>query len=141
MCSSDLLAQTRKINYIVEEKRRVAHAYNRYLGDIVGLQLPIERDWAKNVYWMYAVVMNPEFGISRNDLAKRLKAEGVDTRTFFCSMSDQPCLQKIDGFRSVPTPVASRIWETGLYLPSTHTLSETEISFVAQAIKKIQRFI
>ena len=132
------LAQTRKIEKIVEEKRRVAHTYNRYLGDIVGLQLPIERDWAKNVYWMYAVVVNPEFGISRNDLAKLLKEEGVDTRTFFCSMGDQPCLQQIDGFRSVPTPVASRIWETGIYLPSTHTLSKADICFVADAIKKIQ---
>jgi perosamine synthetase len=135
------LAQTRKIDKIVEEKRRVAHSYNCHLADIDGLQLPVERDWARNVYWMYAVVVNPSFGITRDELAKRLKAEGVDTRTFFCSMSDQPCLQRIDGFRSVPTPVASRIWESGLYLPSTHTLSEAEIRFVAEAIKKIQRSI
>ena len=133
------LAQTRKIGQIVNEKRRVAHTYNNYLKDIEGLQLPVERDWAKNVYWMYAVVVKLEFGITRDELAKRLKAEGVDTRTFFCSMSDQPCLQKIEGFRKIPTPVASRIWETGLYLPSTHTLSETDIRLVANVIKNIQK--
>lgn len=135
------LAQTRKIDKIVEEKRRVAHTYNHYLADIDGLQLPVERDWAKNVYWMYAAVVNPSFGITRDELAKRLKTEGVDTRTFFCSMADQPCLQKIDGFRSVPTPVASRIWETGIYLPSTHTLSEADIRFITETIKNIQRSI
>ncbi len=135
------LAQTRKIDKIVEEKRRVAHTYNHHLAGIEGLQLPVERDWAKNVYWMYAVVVNPSFGITRDELAKRLKAECVDTRTFFCSMADQPCLQHIDGFRSIPTPVASRIWESGLYLPSTHTLSETEICLVADTIKKIKRSI
>ena len=133
------LAQTRKIDKIVEHKRRVAHTYNRYLADIQGLQLPVERDWAKNVYWMYAVAVNSEFGMSRDELAKSLKTEGVDTRTFFCSMSDQPCLQKINGFKRIPTPVASRIWTVGLYLPSTHTLSEENIRFVADAIKKIQK--
>lgn len=132
------LAQIRKIERIINEKRRVAHTYNKYLSGITGLQLPAERAWAKNVYWMYAVVVNPEFGITRNELAKRLKAEGVDTRTFFCSMSDQPCLQRIDGFKQIPTPVASRIWETGCYLPSTHTLSEVDIRFVADTIRKIQ---
>jgi perosamine synthetase len=133
------LAQTRKIDKIVEEKRRVAHTYNRYLTDITGLQLPVERDWAKNVYWMYAVVVSPSFGITRDELAKQLKAEGVDTRTFFCSMADQPCLQQIEGFKYISTPVASRIWESGVYLPSTHTLNEVDIRFVADAIKKIQR--
>ena len=133
------LAQTRKLDHIVNEKRKVAHTYNTYLKEVKGLQLPVERDWAKNVYWMYALVVNQEFGITRDELAKCLKAEGVDTRTFFCSMSDQPCLQKLQGFRKIPTPVASRIWETGLYLPSTHTLSEADIIFVTNAIKKIQR--
>jgi perosamine synthetase len=132
------LAQTRRLDQIVGEKRRVAHTYSKLLSHVKGLQLPVERDWAKNVYWMYAVVVNPEFGMTRDQLAKRLKAQGVDTRTFFCSMSDQPCLQKIPGFRAIPTPVASRIWESGLYLPSTHTLSEADIQSVANTIKSIQ---
>jgi perosamine synthetase len=135
------LAQTRKLDKIVEQKRRVAHTYNHYLAGMDDLQLPVERDWAKSVYWMYALVVSPSFGISRDELAKRLKAEGVDTRTFFCSMADQPCLQSLDGFRKIPTPVATRIWENGLYLPSTHTLTEKEICFVADTIKEIKRSI
>jgi perosamine synthetase len=133
------LAQTRKIAHIVSEKRRVAHTYNDLLSDVRGLQLPVEREWAKNVYWMYAVVVNPEFGITRDELSKRLKLAGVDTRTFFCSMSDQPCLQKIAGFRQTHTPVASRIWESGLYLPSTHTLSKADIQSIVNKIKTIHQ--
>jgi perosamine synthetase len=63
----------------------------------------------------------------------------VDTRTFFCSMSDQPCLQKIAGFRQTRTPVASRIWDSGIYLPSTHTLSESDIQSIVNTIKTIQQ--
>lgn len=129
------LAQFAKIDHIVKEKRRVAHTYNKFLADIDGLQLPYEADWAYNVYWMYAVVVHPEFGISRDELMTSLRAADVDSRTFFCPMNQQPCLQSRPGFREVPCPVADKLWETGLYLPSTYSLSEQTIKQVADAIR------
>jgi perosamine synthetase len=129
------VAQLSKIDHIVAEKRRVAQTYNKFLSGVDGLQLPYEADWARNVYWMYAVVVQPEFGISRDGLMKRLYAAGIDTRTFFCPMNQQPCLQSRPGFRAVPCPVADRLWETGLYLPSTYTLSEDDIKQVADAVR------
>ncbi len=130
------LAQTRKIERIIEQKRRVAHTYNRYLSDIPGLQLPVELDWARNVYWMYALTVQPEFGLSRDDLMAWLKKDGIDTRTFFCPMNQQPVLRKIPGFRDAPCPVADRLWETGLYLPSSHTLPEETIRQIAESISR-----
>lgn len=131
------LAQLRRIENIVSEKRRVAHTYNQHLANIPGIQLPIELDWAKNVYWMYAIVVNPEFGISRDELADKLRRAGIDTRTFFCPMNQQPCLHDIKGFEAKPCPVADRIWESGLYLPSTYNLTATEIRFIADTIRSL----
>jgi len=133
------LAQTRKIERIIEQKRRVAHTYNRYLSDIPGLQLPVELDWARNVYWMYALTVQPEFGLSRDELMARLKQDGIDTRTFFCPMNQQPVLRKIPGFRDAPCPVADRLWETGLYLPSSHTLPEETIRQIADSIARARQ--
>jgi perosamine synthetase len=129
------LAQFRKIEQIIAEKRRVAQTYNRFLKDIDGLQLPFEADWARNVYWMYAVVVQPEFGMARAELVDHLKAAGIDTRTFFCPMNQQPCLQKRPGFRTVPCPVADSLWENGLYLPSTYTLEEDVIKKIADVVR------
>ena len=120
-------AQFAKIEHILSEKRRVAHTYNKFLRDIDGLQLPHEADWARNVYWMYAVVVHPEFGISRDELMSHLRAADIDTRTFFCPMNQQPCLQSLPDFRAVPCPVADGLWENGLYLPSTYSLSEANV--------------
>ena len=135
------LAQTRKLNNIIKKKRRVAHTYNKYLSDIEGLQLPVERKHYKNVYWVYALNVQPSFGINRDKLMKRLKNEGIETRTFFCSMSDQPCLKKIKKFKNIKTPIASRIWKTGLYLPSSHTLTNKTIGFIAKKLKEIKKTI
>lgn len=128
-------AQFLKIDHIIAEKRRVAATYNRFLSGIDGLQLPYEAEWARNVYWMYAVVVQPEFGITRDELMKRLYAAGIDTRTFFCPMNQQPCLQARPDFREVPCPVADGLWNKGLYLPSTYTLSEDAIKQVAEAVR------
>ena len=129
------VAQLAKIDKILSEKRRVAQTYNQLLGDVEGLQLPYEAEWARNVYWMYAVVVQPEFGISRDELMEQLRQENIDTRTFFCPMNQQPCLQSRPGFRAVPCPVADSLWENGLYLPSTYSLSEQVLRQVADAIR------
>lgn len=135
------LAQTRKLNSIIKKKRKVAHTYNKYLSDIEGLQLPVERKHYKNVYWVYALNVQPSFGINRDELMKRLKIEGIETRTFFCSMSDQPCLKRIKKFKNIKTPIASRIWKTGLYLPSSHTLTNKTIDFITKKLKEIKKTI
>ncbi|HTG93747.1 MAG TPA: DegT/DnrJ/EryC1/StrS family aminotransferase [Pyrinomonadaceae bacterium] len=128
------LVQTKKIEHIIGEKRRVAHTYNNFLKNARGLQLPFEAEWARNVYWMYAVVVRPEFGISRDQLMQFLANAGVDSRTFFCPMNQQPCLQSQPGFRAIPCPVADELWESGLYLPSTYTLSTETISKIADYV-------
>lgn len=133
------LAQLRKIHQVIAGKRRMAHSYHRHLNGILGLQLPTQLDWALNVYWMYAVVVKPEFAITRDQLAERLAADGIETRTFFCPMDQQPFLRAQPGFRDVPCPVADRLWETGLYWPSTHTLSDETILQVVNSVRRAGR--
>ncbi len=130
------LVQFHKIENIISEKRRVAQTYNRFLQDVAGIQLPHEAEWAKNVYWMYSIVVQPEFGRTRDELVDHLRNAGIDTRTFFCPMNQQPCLQSRPDFRAVPCPVADGLWENGLYLPSTYTLSETVIKEIADVVRQ-----
>jgi perosamine synthetase len=128
------LAQLEKIDVIIAEKRRLAAKYNALLADVPGLGLPVELNWAKHVYWMYGLTVEPEFGLTRDELAGKLAQAGVETRTFFCPMNRQPIFKEIAGFRSDDCPVADRLWETGLYLPSTPSLSEKKLEFVRDAI-------
>lgn len=128
------LAQLHKVDRILAEKRRVAQSYSVHLSDVPGLNLPIEHPWAKNVFWMYAITVQPEFGASRDKLSAHLLEKGIDTRTFFCPMNQQPCLTGISGFRNVPCPVADGLWETGLYLPSAPSLAEEKIKYICDTI-------
>jgi perosamine synthetase len=133
------LAQLARIDQFLADKRRVAHTYNRLLSDVRGLRLPAELPGARNVYWMYAITIEPEFGLSRDEVARHLADEGIDTRTFFCPMNQQPFLRQQEGFREILCPVADRLWEKGLYLPSANRLDEPTITRVCLEIKRHAR--
>jgi perosamine synthetase len=130
-------AQLQKIEWIIERKRRVAHAYTSQLAEVDGIKTPVELEWARNVFWMYAIEVTDEYPLKRDELAARLAEAGIESRTFFCPMSMQPFLQRQPGYRRVPCPVAERLWTTGLYLPSSITLSDEQISTIVERIRAL----
>ena len=130
------LAQLAKIDHFIEARRRVAALYNQALAGIDEIQLPAELSWAKNVYWMYSVVLRPVGKQRRDDMLKFLHENGVETRTMFCPMNMQPFLQKQEGFRKIACPVAENLWMNGFYLPSSAKVSEADVAKIAELIKR-----
>jgi perosamine synthetase len=133
------VAQMQRIDAVVEGKRDLARRYREALDGVAGLQLPVERDWAKHVYWMYAVALSDDAALDRTAFGAGLRERGVDTRTFFCPMNLQPALREVPGFRDVACPVAERGWERGVYLPSSPQLTDGEVATVADAVRDVLR--
>lgn len=131
------LAQFEKIDELVERRRAHAHLYNSLLKDIEGVRLPPEKEWAKNVYWMYAILIEDSFGISRDELMERLKGKGIETRAFFIPVDQQPAFQKINLFKDEKYPVAEMLSQNGLYLPSGSGLRKEEIQEVCRVIREV----
>ena len=131
------LAQLERIEVSVQKKRWMAGAYTERLKDIKSLQLPIEEPWAKNVFWMYGVVLDESIGFDAITFAKKITDLGVMTRPFFLGMHEQPVFQKMGLFTDENYPVAERIARQGFYLPSGLTLTETQIDQVCEAIRDI----
>ncbi len=133
------LAQLKKIDSHIRHKRWMAQAYSRVLRGLPGLRLPAEKPWVKNVYWMYGILVEEKFGLSRDALMAALKQRGVDTRSFFLSMHQQPVFQQ----RRVPAkrygryPVAERLSAQGLYLPSGLTLTWKQIRYIGEQLRQL----
>jgi len=132
------LAQFEKIDELVERRRAHAALYNELLGDIEGIRPPAEKEWAKNVYWMYGILVEDSFGLTRDELMAALRARGVDTRAFFIPVHRQPAFLKTGLFRDERYPVAEMLSQRGLYLPSGSGLREEQIQEVARAIVEIR---
>jgi len=131
------LGQFEKIDELVERRRGNARLYNSLLKDIEGIGLPPEKEWAKNVYWMYSILIQDEFGMSRDEVMKRLKEKEIDTRTFFIPAHEQPAFERMGLFHGERYPVAEELSRKGLYLPSGSGLKEEEIRQVCNAVKEL----
>jgi perosamine synthetase len=128
------LAQTERLAEFVEIRRANAARYTKALSRIPGLGLPVERPWARNVYWMYGVVVEDAFGISRDELRRRLARRGIETRTFFIPIHLQPIYYA--AFEGQRYPVAEDLCRRGLYLPSGATLTDAEIDYVCAMVRE-----
>lgn len=133
------LAQLEKLDEYVALRRLHATSYTALLRDVEGLRLPAERAWARNVYWMYGIVVEDSFGCSRDELMAGLADRGVETRTFFIPMHEQPVLQQRGLFRNEHYPVASDLGRRGLYLPSSTGLTATDLTYVVDGVRDVQR--
>ena len=135
------VAQMEEIDRFIEIKREMARKYRELLGDIEGLTLPVEKEWARNVYWMYAVLVEKNLGISRDEFMQKLREENIDTRTFFVPVNEQLLFRDNESYQSSSFPVSQELSEKGLYLPSGLALSEAQIIKVCDEIKKIKKNI
>ncbi|MES2087670.1 MAG: DegT/DnrJ/EryC1/StrS family aminotransferase [Patescibacteria group bacterium] len=124
------------LSVYLEKKEQMAQRYNNGLSKIAGLRLPITKPDVKNVYWMYAVLVDEKtFGMNRNELRSKLLEKNIDTRDFFYAPEDQPVLK--DLLKNEKFPNAKYAGDHGLYLPSGLAITDEQIEAVIQAIKEI----
>ena len=131
------LRQIDRMAAIMERKRWAAAEYTRRLRDLSGLQLPVQQDWARSVYWVYGVVLADDVPFDATEMAKRLAALGVETRPFFLGMHEQPVFHDMGLFRDEHHPVSERIARRGLYLPSGLALTQEQIDRASAAVRSV----
>ncbi len=131
------LAQLERFDEIVARKRWIGQAYTERLKDIPVLQLPVEEPWARQVYWMYGLVLDESTHMDAVEFAKCLQALDVQTRPFFLGMHEQPVFLERGLFRGEHYPVAERIARQGLYLPSGLALTASQQEHVCEAVRRL----
>jgi perosamine synthetase len=72
-----------------------------------------------------------------DEIVRRVKMLGVETRPFFLGMHEQPVFLGRQLFRGQHYPVAERIARQGLYLPSGLALTEEQLALVCEAVQKV----
>lgn len=128
------LAQTEQMAGFVENRRRNAALYTEYLKEIPGIVTPPEAGWAKNVFWMYSILVEDEFGLTRDQLRSYLARYGIETRTFFIPMHLQPIYH--EAFKGQRFPVAEMLCQRGFYLPSASSLTPQQIKYITGIVRQ-----
>jgi perosamine synthetase len=131
------LAQTEQMESFVRARRANAARYTAALQSIPGIVTPPEADWAKSVFWMYSILVEDEFGMTRDQLRAYLAEHGIETRTFFIPMHLQPIYYQ--AFKGQRYPVSEMLCQRGFYLPSASSLTPREIDYITEMVRQAHK--
>lgn len=131
------LAQLERVEELLEQKRRIFSWYEKELDGVAGLRLNSGSPAARNVYWMVTAVLDPAYGLKKEELMRLMDERNIDCRPFFFPLSSIPAYRDTEeaGHARERNSVAYRITPYGINLPSGLNLTEDKIAYVCDALK------
>jgi perosamine synthetase len=123
------VAQLKKIDRLIAKKREIANIYKKLLQDLSTVTLAPEMPWAKNVYWLYSVLVKKAL---RNKIIEHLEKQGIEARPFFHPLHTMPPYE-----HNLTLPVAEELSARGLNLPSGPQLSREQAEEIVESLRKI----
>ena len=131
------LAQLEEAEALSQRRIDNAARYDAGLSDVPGITPPPRTSDVRNVFWMYAVLVDDDvFGMDRDRLMIELALQGIETKTFFIPLHLQPIY--FDPTDKTGYSVAEDIAARGMYLPSSGALTEPEIDYVVETIRSLR---
>ena len=119
------------LNEWTEKRREVARKYRESLSGDEQIKTPVEMPYAKHVYHLYVIQAT-----KRNELQTYLKGQGISTGLHYpVPLHLQPCFAHL-GYKRGDFPSAEQISDNGLSLPIFAEMTDEQIGYVAEKIKK-----
>jgi perosamine synthetase len=135
-----LCAQMERVEQFIEKRREIFNNYNNALLNIPGIKLQPVADWAEISPWLYCILIDPdEYGVSRDDLARNLAENGIETRPFFYPIHRLPPFRVESRNRNENLPVTDMLSEQGLSLPTFTSLSDNSILYISDMIRNARK--
>lgn len=132
------LVQLRKLEKFIRKKEKLARLYNKKLKAVPGIKTPFVKKDVRHSWHLYTIRVNEkEFGLSRNELIKALKAENIGTSVHFIPVHLFSYYRKTFGYKEGDFPVSERVFREILTLPLYASMTKEDVFDVVEAIHKI----
>ena len=133
------LAQLERIGELIERKRRIFDWYRQGLDDLDGVTLNFEAPGTFNTYWMATVILDPKFGLDKEQCIELLAKRRMDSRPYFYPLSSLPAYAHLPGVASARARnvTSYRLSPYGVNLPSALQLTEQNVRDVCRALREI----
>jgi perosamine synthetase len=128
------VAQLERVEGFIRRKREIAELYDELLAGVPGLTGPVEQPGYTNVYWMYSVLVDEMYGLTRNELIPALRERNIDSRPFFHPLDTLPPYKQAE-----PCPTALDLSRRGLNLPSSPALTDEQVVYICDVLKELAR--
>jgi perosamine synthetase len=125
------VAQLERIEEFLDRRAEIMSWYNSEIATTDRVRLNRVKNWAKSAFWMVCLEVDWLDEPRRDAFMDALKARGIDSRPYFCTMSSMPM------YKQLPLPVSTRKSQIGLNLPSYYELTKHDVQRIAAEVNEI----
>lgn len=124
------LGQLEGIEDILQRRENIARYYEKNLSKIKGIRFQENTPQAKRIHWLINILVDEkEYGMNRDELAKKLEEKQIDSRRIFYPMTAMPIYKSAESF-----PHTEYISKSGLSIPSGTGLQKEQMDRVIAVI-------
>lgn len=127
-------AQMEELDWRVNRRRAIQGIYADALRDnpVVSVHTNPDNTFNSN-YWLSTILLDDASPVSADDLRQKLASHNIETRLLWRPMHMQPVYKDAPAYVN---NVSERLFGHGLCLPSSTTLSDEQVQYVAQLINR-----
>jgi perosamine synthetase len=127
------VAQLERIDDFLERRTEIMNWYHAEIPATDQVRLNRVKNWAKSAFWMVCLEVDWFDEKRRDRFMQALKARGIDSRPYFCTLSSMPM------YHQAALPVAARKAEIGLNLPSFYELTKQDVRRIGSDVNELLR--
>ncbi len=129
------IKQLEKLDWIIEERRKIASAYNQAFQELDFLQLPLEADGYFSNYQSYSIYLKDSCPVDRNTLMQQLLDKGIASKRGVMNIHRETAYKylALEG----KLPVSENLQDHSIMLPLYVPMKEKEIKYVIDSFLEL----
>jgi perosamine synthetase len=127
------IKQLEKLDFIIEERRKIAKRYNTAFANIKGVKVQVEKEGYFTNYQSYTLLFDANSKISRNQFMELMLEKGVSTRRGIMTSHRESAYRETHA--SVNLPLSEKYSDNSVVIPLFYPMTEQEIETVVASVK------
>jgi dTDP-4-amino-4,6-dideoxygalactose transaminase len=129
------IKQLERLDGIIEERRKIAHRYQKELADLSMIRLPEEPEGYFTSYQSFSIYLKPECLLGRNDVMQQMLDVGIATRRgVMTSHRESAYAEECKG---LSLPMSEDASDRSIVLPLYVPMSDEEVTYVIKHLRRI----
>ena len=129
------IKQLERLDGLIEERRKIAHRYQKELADLSMIRLPEEPEGFFTSYQSFSIYLKPECSLGRNDVMQQMLDAGISTRRgVMTSHRESAYAEECKG---LSLPMSEDASDRSIVLPLYVPMNDEEVTYVIKHLRRI----
>jgi dTDP-4-amino-4,6-dideoxygalactose transaminase len=129
------IKQLEKLDWIVDERRKIAAVYNEAFKNINFIGLPLEKEGYFSNYQSFSIYLKESCPIDRNNLMQKLLDGGIASRRGIMTTHRETAYRNIQ--KDVNLPVSEDLQDRSIILPLYVPMANEEINYIIRIFNEL----